>query len=245
MRRLSSLALSLFLLSACGTAERLSRIGRAPEMAAVESPTAKPDYHPVSMPMPSPREPLIASNSLWRPGSRTFLRDQRAAQVGDLVTILVAITDTADFAATTDTSRTGTDTMGAPSLLGLAASVGRIFPAGTAAASLVDTSSANAYSGAGRIKRAETVTMRVAATVTQLLPNGNLVVAGRQQMRVNHELRDLQVAGIIRPQDIGSDNTVQHDRLAEARISYGGKGTASDVQQPRYGQQVLDAILPF
>ncbi|MBE9606207.1 flagellar basal body L-ring protein FlgH [Acetobacteraceae bacterium H6797] len=232
-------------LAGCGTAERLSRVGRAPEMAAVENPAASPDYRPVSMPMPSARAPLPENNSLWRPGSRTFLRDQRAAQVGDIVTVLVDVTDNADFSATTDTSRTGSDAMGIPGLLGLAASVGRIFPAGTAASSLVNTNSANSYSGAGRIKRAETVTMRVAATVTQVLPNGNLVVGGKQQMRVNHELRELQVAGIIRPQDIGSDNTVQHDRLAEARIAYGGIGTSSDVQQPRYGQQVLDAILPF
>jgi flagellar L-ring protein precursor FlgH len=89
------------------------------------------------------------------------------------------------------------------------------------------------------------VTLRVAATVAQVLPNGNLVVTGRQQVRVNSELRDLSVGGVIRPQDIASDNTVRHDRLAEARIAYGGRGTISDVQRPRLGQELLDIILPF
>jgi flagellar L-ring protein precursor FlgH len=99
--------------------------------------------------------------------------------------------------------------------------------------------------GTGTLKRSEQINLRVAATVSQVLPNGNLVVVGRQQVRVNQELRDLQVGGIIRPQDIGSDNTVRHDRLAEARIAYGGRGTISDVQRPRYGQELMDIILPF
>ena len=120
-----------------------------------------------------------------------------------------------------------------------------IVPNGIDPSRLVETNGASTSTGSGSIQRNETVTLRVAATVAQVLPNGNLAVTGRQQVRVNHELRDLQVAGIIRPQDIASDNTVQHDRLAEARIAYGGRGTVSDVQQPRYGQQLLDAILPF
>jgi flagellar L-ring protein precursor FlgH len=234
------------LLAHCGTAERLSRIGRAPEMAPIADPTRSPGYRPVSMPMPAPQDARnLSANSLWRPGSRTFLRDQRAASVGDLITILVSIKDTADLSNSTERSRDNSENMGIPRLLGLDASYARFFPAGTDPSRLVEASSANTSSGSGRIQRNEAVTMRIAATVTQVLPNGNLVVGGRQQVRVNHEMRDLNIAGIIRPQDIASDNTVQHDRLAEARIAYGGRGTVSDVQQPRYGQQVLDAILPF
>jgi flagellar L-ring protein precursor FlgH len=231
----------LLLAVLAGCAERLSELGRPPQMAPVEAPAMRP----VSMPMPAPLAPQTEANSLWRPGSRTFLRDQRAAQVGDLVTVLVQIDDRAEMENSTNRSRTNSEGMGLPRLLGLEASYPTIFPAGIDPSRLMAGSSDSNSVGTGAIDRSETVTLRIAATVTQALPNGNLVVAGRQQVRVNHEMRDLQVAGIIRPQDIASDNTVRHDRLAEARIAYGGRGTVSDVQQPRYGQQLLDIILPF
>jgi flagellar L-ring protein precursor FlgH len=234
------------LLAGCGSVERLARIGHAPDMAPISDPTRNPDYRPVSMPMPAPQDARnLAANSLWRPGSRTFLRDQRAASVGDLITVLVSIKDTADLSNSTNRSRDNSENMGIPRLLGLDASYARFLPNSIDPTKLVEATSANSSTGTGRIQRNEAVTMRVAATVNQVLPNGNLVVGGRQQVRVNQEMRDLTIAGIIRPQDIASDNTVQHDRLAEARIAYGGRGTVSDVQAPRYGQQVLDAILPF
>ncbi len=231
----------LLLAGLAGCAERLSELGRPPQMAPVEA----PQIRPVSMPMPAPLPPQTEANSLWRQGSRTFLRDQRAAQVGDLVTVLVQIDDRAELENSTNRSRTNSEGMGLPRILGLEASYGTLLPAGIDPSRLMAGSSDSSSVGTGAIDRSETVMLRIAATVTQALPNGNLVVAGRQQVRVNHEMRDLQVAGIIRPQDIASDNTVRHDRLAEARIAYGGRGTVSDVQQPRYGQQLLDIILPF
>ncbi|MFT8245274.1 flagellar basal body L-ring protein FlgH [Roseomonas sp. BN140053] len=249
MRRAAPL-LSLLLLpalGACGSLERLSRIGQAPEMAAITDPTRSPDWRPVTMPSPAPNSDAqsIAANSLWRPGSRTFLRDSRAAAVGDLVTVLVSIQDEAQLQNNTDRSRNNTENLGIPRLLGLDASYARFLPNGVDPTKLLEASSANSSAGAGTVRRNETITLRVAATVTQLLPNGNLVLSGRQQVRVNNELRDLSIGGVIRSQDIASDNTVKHDRLAEARITYGGRGTLSDVQQPRYGQQFLDAVLPF
>ncbi|WP_270939066.1 flagellar basal body L-ring protein FlgH [Falsiroseomonas oryzae] len=242
MRNVVSAALAALLLTGC---ERLSELGRPPALAGIENPTADPNWRQVSMPMPAPHAPAAASNSLWRPGSRTFLRDQRAAQPGDLVTVLVSIQDQAQLRNETEREREGTDTMGMPRLLGLEASWLRIFPNTVDPSRFVQTSGAQNASGSGSIRRNESVTLRVAATVVQVLPNGNLVVTGRQQVRVNSELRDLTVSGIIRPQDIASDNTVRHDRLAEARIAYGGRGTISDVQAPRVGQQLLDIILPF
>lgn len=239
------LILPLLVLAGCGGLERLSRIGRAPETSAVQNPTADPAWRPVTMPMPAAQEAPSVANSLWRPGSRTFLRDQRAAAVGDLITVLVAIKDTAQLSNSTERSRDNSENMGIPRLLGLDASYMRLLPNSVDPTRLVQANSANTSTGEGSIRRNEAVTMRIAATVNQVLPNGNLVVGGRQQVRVNQEMRDLTIAGIIRPQDIASDNTVQHDRLAEARIAYGGRGTVSDVQAPRYGQQVLDAILPF
>lgn len=182
------------------------------------------------------------ANSLWRPGSRTFLRDQRAAQVGDLITVLVSIQDQAQLQNRTQRARTGTDNMGIPQFFGLQT---RWFPPPANVDRLVQTSGSQNSDGDGTVRRNESVTLRVAATVTQVLPNGNLAVTGRQEVRVNAELRELAVQGVIRPQDIASDNTIRHDRLAEARIAYGGRGTLSDLQQPRLGQQILDIVLPF
>lgn len=244
MRRLALLVLPA-LLAACSGAERLSRLGDAPEMAGITNPTADPRWRPVTMPMPNPQDPPLANNSLWRPGSRTFLRDQRAASVGDIVTVLVAIADEAELENRTIRARDNSESMGLPQILGLQSSYARLFPSGIDPSNLVSANSTSGVNGTGQVRRNETVTLRVAATVTQLLPNGNLVVAGRQQVRVNSELRDLTVGGVIRPQDIASDNTVRHDRLAEARIAYGGRGTISDVQRPRIGQELLDIILPF
>jgi flagellar L-ring protein precursor FlgH len=241
MKRMALCALAL-LLPAC---ERLSELGRPPAMAGIENPTRDPNWRQVSMPMPVTQAPDPSANSLWRPGSRTFLRDQRAAQPGDLVTVLVSIQDQAQLQNSTERDRKGTDALGMPRLLGLESSLTRILPNTIDPARLVQTNGEQSTSGSGQIRRNETVTLRVAATVVQTLPNGNLVVTGRQQVRVNSELRDLTVSGIIRPQDIASDNTVRHDRLAEARIAYGGRGTISDVQRPRYGQELLDIILPF
>lgn len=244
MKRLAILMLPLAM-AACSGAERLSRLGDPPEMANVTNPTADPRWRPVSMPMPNPQDPPLANNSLWRPGSRTFLRDQRAAAVGDIITVLVAIQDDAELQNRTTRSRDNSESMGIPRLLGLDASYGRLFPGGFDPSNMVSGNSTSGVNGTGAVRRSESVTLRVAATVTQLLPNGNLVVTGRQQVRVNSELRDLTVGGVIRPQDIASDNTVRHDRLAEARIAYGGRGTISDVQRPRVGQELLDIILPF
>jgi flagellar L-ring protein precursor FlgH len=245
MMRLPILLLAAASLSACSSAERLSRLGQGPELAGIENPTSDPRWRPVTMPMPNPSDPPLQNNSLWRQGSRTFLRDQRAASVGDLVTILVSIQDEADMENSTKRNRDNSESMGIPNLLGLESSFGRLFPSGFDPSKAVSASSASDVTGAGTLKRSEQINLRVAATVSQVLPNGNLVVVGRQQVRVNQELRDLQVGGIIRPQDIGSDNTVRHDRLAEARIAYGGRGTISDVQRPRYGQELMDILLPF
>ncbi len=185
------------------------------------------------------------ANSLWRPGSSTFLRDQRASQVGDLITILVSIQDTAQLQNRTQATRNGTQAMGAPNFLGLETQTRRLLPRGADPANLINTNSTGTSDGNGQVNRQEQITLRLAATVTQMLPNGNMVVSGRQEVRVNNELRELSLQGIVRTQDIASDNTVMHDRLAEARIAYGGRGALSDIQQPRLGQQLIDILSPF
>jgi flagellar L-ring protein precursor FlgH len=242
---LPALLLPALLLSGCGTLDQLSRVGRPPPMTPSADPTADPSWRPVSLPMPRPESTPTEANSLWRAGSRAFFKDQRAAQVGDIVTVVVNITDAADLKDNTTQGRTGSEAMGLPNLFGLEAALPRMISKSIDPKNLVNASSSGNSSGSGQIQRNESVQLRLAGVITQVLPNGNLVVAARQQVRVNSELRDLQVTGVVRPQDIASDNTVQHDRMAEARISYGGQGQLVDQQTPRYGQQVMDALLPF
>ena len=160
------------------------------------------------------------------------------------MTVLVNITDAANLSNQSSEGRTGSEGLGLPNFFGMEAQIPKLLTKANTSDLVAVNSTGNA-TGTGAIKRNETVTLRLAGVVTQVLPNGNLVVAARQEVRVNSELRDLQVSGVIRPQDIASDNTVRHDRLAEARIAYGGRGQLTDMQTPRYGQQALDILLPF
>ena len=235
------LGLCASLLSGCGALSRLSELGRPPQMTPTEDPTKDPKWRPLSMPGPAPLPSPCEANALWRPGARAFFKDQRAAQVGDIITVLVKMNDSANLINNTTADRTGTELAGVPHLIGLEL----IVPKAINMSSLVATSSTNSNVASGQIQRNEAVTLRLAGIITQVLPNGNLVVAARQEFLVNSELRNLQVTGVIRPQDIASDNTVPHDRMAEARISYGGRGNLTDLQQARWGQQMLDILMPF
>ncbi len=244
MSRAAALLLTCLLLAGCGALHRISEIGRPPEMTPPADPTQDPKYRPLTMPMPDAQSAPAEANSLWRQGARAFFRDQRAAQVGDIVTVLVNITDAADLQNKTSTGRTGSEDMGMPHMFGVEGYIQKIFR-DAVAANLVSVNSNGASAGTAAIKRNETVTLRLAGVITQVLANGNLVVSARQEVRVNSELRELTVSGVIRSQDIASDNTVHHDRMAEARIAYGGRGQLTHAQTPRYGQQLLDTLLPF
>jgi flagellar L-ring protein precursor FlgH len=233
------------LLGACGAADRLANVGRAPALSAIEDPTSQPGYKPVRMAMPTPEHASYGPNSLWRQGSRAFFRDQRARQIGDLVTVKVRVTDRAELQNQTSRSRSGSDSMGVPNVLGMEANLGKVFPDGVDASRLFSSESESQSQGAGSVRRSEQLTTNVAAAVTQVLPNGNLVIEGKQEIRINFEVRELIVAGVVRPEDIDSDNTIDSTKIAQARIAYGGRGQITDVQQPRYGQQVMDILLPF
>ena len=233
------------LLAGCGNLQRLSEVGRPPAMTQPGDPTQEASWRPLTMPMPAPQTAMPQANSLWRSGSRAFFKDQRAAQVGDILTVMVNIADAASLKNNTSANRKGSESLGLPNLLGLETTAIPRLLTGANLDKLVSMSSANGNAGTGEMKRDETVTLKLAGVITQVLPNGNLVVAARQEVRVNAELRELAVSGVIRPQDIASDNTVRHDRMAEARIAYGGRGQLTDLQTPRWGQQVLDIVLPF
>ncbi|HEV7335967.1 MULTISPECIES: flagellar basal body L-ring protein FlgH [Bosea] len=233
------------LLGACGAADRLANVGQAPALSPIEDPTASKGYKPVQMPMPAMEHASYAPNSLWRTGSRAFFKDQRARQVGDLVTVKVKVTDRAQLDNTTKRSRKNGEDFGAARLMGFENKLDKFLPNGSSAGELLSLDSEGSSEGSGSVRRAEQLATNVAAVVTQTLPNGNLVVEGKQEIRVNFEVRELIVAGVIRPEDIESDNTIESTKIAQARIAYGGRGQITDVQQPRYGQQVMDILLPF
>lgn len=243
--RLVALVLAGTALAGCNALGRLADVGQAPKLSAVENPTHLPGYRPVSMPMPEPQRAERLANSLWRPGSRGFFKDLRANQVGDIVTVVIEINDEAQLTNTSERSRNNSDNLGVGSLFGYEQALDSILPEAVNPANLLSTDSATTNIGSGRIDREEEIKIQLAAVVTQVLPNGNLVIHGRQETRVNYEVRELQIVGVIRPQDITSQNTIGFEKIAEARLAYGGRGHITDVQQPRYGSQILDIIVPF
>jgi flagellar L-ring protein precursor FlgH len=226
----------------CSAIDRLAAIGEQPKLSAIDNPTTQAGYKPVSMPMPAPIAASYNPNSLWRNGSRAFFKDQRAHQIGDILTVTVNFTDKAAIANQTQRSRSSTEDSGITNFFGITK-----VPLTNAPipGKLMTTDSTASTDGKGSVNRQEALQTTVAGVVTQVLPNGNLVIEGRQEIRVNFEVRELIVAGIVRPEDIQSDNTIDSSKIAQARIAYGGRGQITDVQQPRYGQQVMDVLLPF
>ncbi len=223
--------------------DRLAEVGSVPALAPLENPQMQIGM--VSMPMP---EGIVAerqANSLWQPGARAFFRDQRARRVGDILTVVINITDSAKFENETKRERDNNENAKVPKLAGFEADFKKFLPDEVIPSDLLDLTTTSKSNGKGEIDRKETIDTRVAATITQVLPNGNLVIQGKQQTVVNFEMRELVVSGVIRPEDVSSENTVSYDQIAEARIAYGGRGQIQDVQQARYGQQVLDILAPF
>jgi flagellar L-ring protein FlgH len=245
--RLALLVASGLGIVGCSTVTRLNEIGEKPPMMQIQDPTRVPGYKPVSLPMPTPVQSKHRPNSLWEAGTRAFFKDQRAAQVGDILTVVVNIADQAKLDNSTTRSRNNAENAAMPNMLGLEKITNKWVLPSTSGTSgtLVNATSQGSSAGTGNITRDETVSVRVAALVTQVLPNGNLVIHGKQQMRVNYEVRDLEVAGVVRPLDISSTNDISLDKLAEARVDYGGHGQITDVQQPRLGQQLFDILFPF
>lgn len=232
-------------LAACTATERLADVGKAPDMTPIENPTTKENYRSVSMPMPTQQVVEKEKNSLWASNRQTFFKDQRAATIGDILTVVLDIKDKAELDNETERTRSSSEGAGLGALLGYEEALDAVLPEAIDNENLIEAGADSAHSGSGTIDREEKIQMKLAATVTQVLPNGNLVIQGRQEVRVNFEKRILELAGVIRPQDVGIDNSISYEKIAEARVSYGGKGQITDVQQPRYGQQVYDILFPF
>ncbi len=234
--------IALILLTGCG---RLEEVGKAPDFTPLEG---SYQHHAMySSPLPDQADPnaLSDASSLWTASRASLLGDRRAGQRGDILTVVIEINDSAQISNSSGRSRTGSQSLAVPSLFGIPQRIDESLPEGASLAEAVSTDSSSNFSGNGSVARNEKLTLRVAATVVEKLPNGVLRIEGQQEVRVNFELRELIVTGYVRPADVSRQNEITYDKIAGARISYGGRGQITDVQQPRYGQQITDILLPF
>jgi flagellar L-ring protein precursor FlgH len=259
LSKISLVVVSTVLLSGCmSQLDALSRVGKAPDMDRMEVPMANPDYEPVEWPYeydadyePEIQEqamPMVKkryAGSLWQRGSQSFFKGKKARRVGDILKVTVRVKDKAELDNQTQRVRTSTGETLPSVALGLEQVSGGLLTSKFKPFSGINLNSSTNSTGDGTIEREEVIETEVAAMVTQILPNGNLVVHADQEIRVNFELRKITVQGIVRPEDIGADNSINANQIAQARISYGGKGQLTDAQQPRIGHQILDAISPF
>ncbi|KUF09600.1 flagellar basal body L-ring protein FlgH [Pseudoponticoccus marisrubri] len=240
--RLVPLAALVLAASACG---RVGHIGKPPEFTPNTTSTEKVAMVASGVAASPQRKHGVASASLWSGGQTSLLGDRRAMKRGDILTVVIEIDEEAEISNSTSRSRSGSESLGIPGLFGIPQRVNQKITDGASLDEAVSIDSSSSSSGDGSVRRAESLTLRVAATVTDVLPNGVLSIVGSQEVRVNFEMRELLVSGYVRPEDISRQNEITYDKIASARISYGGRGQITDVQQPRIGQQVLDVILPF
>ena len=239
------LLLALSALGALAACQRLDHVGKPPEF----SPNSGTYEHRAMSVIPLP-ETLEAGRptdraSLWTRERGSLLGDRRAGKRGDILTIVVEIDERAEISNATDRSRSGSEEMRVPQLFGIPQRLAEDLPPGAGIDPAVSLGSNSSSSGDGSVRRREKLTLRVAATVVEVLQNGVLRVQGSQEVRVNFEIRELLVTGFVRPEDISRQNEITYDKIASARISYGGRGQITDVQQPRYGKQIADIVLPF
>ena len=241
MKRVTCISVLLFL-SACG---RTDHLGKPPSFTPTMNSTEHYAMTNPPLPQVAHRPSATENSSLWSRNRESLLGDRRAMQRGDIMTIVIEIDEEAEISNATSRERSGTESMGASQLFGLPQRLNEELPAGASSDQLVSVDSSSRSEGDGSVSRSEKLTLRIAATVVDVLPNGVLAIEGSQELRVNFEMRELLVSGFVRPEDVSRQNEITYDKIASARVSYGGRGQITDVQQPRYGQQVLDMILPF
>lgn len=242
IRSILILTIAAVSLSGCS---RLSEIGRTPELTSPADGNEVFAMNVAPVPNAADVPDRAEGASLWMSGRASLLGDRRAGRRGDILTVVIEIDDSAEFSNSSERERSGSEQMGIPNLFGLPQRIDGMLTQGGSLADAVEFDSTSRSGGQGSVRRNEVLTLRVAATVTEVLQNGVLRIEGSQEVRVNNEVRELLVSGYVRPEDISRQNSIAYDRIAAARISYGGRGLISNVQRPRYGQEVADAILPF
>ena len=219
-----------------GCAGQLNEVGIEPKMSPVGS-GLEPTMASMTAYPQTPAAP-VKRFSLWDDRQSHLFTDARALRPGDILTVDIQLDDKAQFNNKSDRKRTQGRAIGLSGAVSVEGS-------GAEGSGDLDYSSSSTYAGDGATTRSEKITLAVAAVVTDILPNGNLIIRGSQEVRVNAEMRVLQIAGIARPQDIGAENRIPYERIAEARISYGGRGRITEVQQPTWGQQIVDIVSPL
>jgi flagellar L-ring protein precursor FlgH len=244
MRKIAILLLAgtaIAALSGCGA---VNEAVNGPSLTPMGYPAAVVPTQQMVM-APQPAGTPAGANSLWRAGARTFFNDQRARNVGDILTVSVEINDSAQTSNQTSGTRTNSYQAATPNVFGFESSLGKVFPSGYDPANALAGSGSSSNAGSGSIKRAEKISITIAAQVTGVMANGNLIIQGSQEVRTDREVRVLTVSGIARPEDIASDNTIKHSQLAEARISYGGRGDQTNMNTPPASQALMDKYSPF
>ncbi|MEO1039622.1 MAG: flagellar basal body L-ring protein FlgH [Pseudomonadota bacterium] len=258
--RLAATALAGFCLTACAAKERLSYVGQPPPLSAMQNEAAmrgsagfdprlqrNPQAEQIAQlqAVAAAHQASAGMNSLWRSNSHTFFGDPRAARVGDILTVNIDISDRAQVSNQTSRARTSAEDSDLTNFLGGEAALSQFFNDAIDPSSLTSFGSTSSTQGSGSVNRSETISMTAAAIVVEVLWNGNMVIHGRQEVRINNEVRELLIAGIVRPQDIDAANTIDHTQIAEARISYGGRGHISEMQRPPIGQEIYNLLWPF
>ena len=229
-------------LAGCGD---LSQVGRAPDFTPLEGSAQHYAMYSADLPEDVAAGTPSDDSSLWAAGTDSLFGDRRAARRGDILTVVIEIDDSASISNSTGRNRSGNVKSGLPDFFGIPQRLNENLPQGANMGEAVETRSSSTFKGSGNVSRTEQLTLRVAATVVEELPNGVLRIEGQQEVRVNFEMRELIVTGYVRPADISRQNEITYDKIAGARIAYGGRGQITDVQQPTYGQQAADIILPF
>ena len=245
MSAFRQLALCIGLLAGLSGCGRVDHLGKPPSFTQTVNSAEHSAMLNPGLPMIAESERPVDRASLWSGNQSSLLGDRRALKRGDILTVVIEIDDEAAISNSTSRSRSGSESLGIPQLFGLPQRINERLPEGASLDSAVSINSSGSSGGDGSVSRKEELTLRIAAAVMEVLPNGVLVISGTQEVRVNFEMRELLVSGYVRPQDISRRNEITYDKIAAARISYGGRGQITDVQQPRIGQQVLDAVLPF
>ena len=224
---------------------RLDHVGKRPDFSPTDTGREHLAMAATGLPRTLEKQRVVDQSSLWSGARGSLLGDQRAGENGDILTVVIEIDEKAEISNETSRSRSADESLKMPQLFGLPQRLDQRLPEGASSANAVSIGSQSKSDGDGSVKRKEKLTLRVAATVTDVLPSGVLRIQGSQEVRVNFEIRELLVTGYVRPADISRTNEITYDKIASARISYGGRGQITDVQQPRYGQQLTDIILPF